>query len=89
MDTSPYDDKLALVFQILETLGANLELSSMGTSIGTSRFGPEMKTLTFGRAQFLCDPNNGVPIDIYAHIFQILGRTIGRSATRTCLHSAV
>ena len=46
MDTSPYDDRLAPVILILETLGANLEVSSTGTSIGTSRFGPEMKTLT-------------------------------------------
>ena len=42
----PYDDRLALVVQILETLGVDHEVSSTGTSIGTSRFGPKMKTLT-------------------------------------------
>ena len=73
-------------------LGADLELSSTGTSIGTLRFGLEMKTLTLimysnlypltntgfinGRAQFLCDLINGVPVDICAHIFQILGKTV-------------
>ena len=102
MDTSLYDDRLAPVVQILRTLEADLKVSSMGTSIGTSRFGPEMKTLTLimysnlypltntgfislRRAQFLWDLINGVPIDICAHIFQILGRTTRRSAGRTCL----
>ena len=102
VDTSPYDDWLAPVVQILETLGADLKVSSTSTSFGTSRFGPEMKTLTLimysnlypltntgfiylGRAQFLCDLTNWVPINICAHIFQILGRTTGRSATRTHL----
>ena len=46
VNTSPYDDKLALVAEILDTLGADHELSSTGTSIGTAKFGPEMKTLT-------------------------------------------
>ena len=45
VDTSPYDDRLALVVEILETLGVHHEVSSTGTSIGTSRFEPEMKTL--------------------------------------------
>ena len=102
MDTSPYDDRLAPVVEILETLGAHHEVSSMGTSIGTSRFKPEMKTLTLimhsnlyllinmgfislERAKFLCDLINGGQIDICAHIFQILGRIVGRSAARTCL----
>ena len=102
MDTSLYDDRLAPVVQILRTLEADLKVSSMGTSIGTSRFGPEMKTLTLimysnlypltntgfislRRAQFLWDLINGVPIDICAHIFQILGRTIGQLAIRTYL----
>ena len=38
VDTSPYDDKLAIVAKILETFGAHHEVSSMGTSIGTLRF---------------------------------------------------
>ena len=46
VNTSPYDDKLALVVEILDTLGADHELSSTGTSIGTAKFRPEMKTLT-------------------------------------------
>ena len=102
VDASPYDDQLAPIVQILETLKTDLEVSSTSTSIGTSRFGLEMKTLTLimysnlypltntgyislGRAQFLCDLINGVPIDICAHIFQILGRTARRSSVRTCL----
>ena len=46
VNTSPYDDKLALVVEILDTSGADHEVSSTGTSIGTAKFGPEMKTLT-------------------------------------------
>ena len=46
MDTSPYDDRLAPIVEILETLGAHYEVSSSGTPINTSRFEPEMKTLT-------------------------------------------
>ena len=37
------------------------------------------------KAQFLCDLITGVPIDIYAHIFQTIGRTAAWSATRTCI----
>ncbi|KAL0015501.1 hypothetical protein SO802_002570, partial [Lithocarpus litseifolius] len=46
VNTSHYDDKFALIVQILETIGADLEVSSIGTSIGTSRFELKMKTLT-------------------------------------------
>ena len=46
VNTSPYDDKLALVVEILDTLGADHEVSSTGTSIGTAKFRSEMKTLT-------------------------------------------
>ena len=38
-----------------------------------------------GKAKFLCDLIFGVPIDICAHIFQIIGKTAARSATRTIL----
>ena len=44
--SSPYDDKLALVVEILDTSGADHEVSSTGTSIGTAKFRLEMKTLT-------------------------------------------
>ena len=46
VNTSPYDDRLAPVAKILDTLGAGHEVSSTGTSIGTTKFGPEMKMLT-------------------------------------------
>ena len=46
VDTSPYVDRLAPIAEILDTLGADREVSSAGTSIGTSKFGPEMKSLT-------------------------------------------
>ena len=102
LDTSPYDDRLALVAKILETLGAHHEVSSTGTSFRTSRFKPEMKTLTLimhsnlyplsntgfinlGRAKFLCGFINEAQIDIYAHIFQSMGKRARRSPTRTCL----
>ena len=47
VDTSPYDDRLAPIVEILETLEAHYEVSSSSTSISTSRFELEMKTLTF------------------------------------------
>ena len=46
VDISLYDDRLALVAKILDILGANHEVFSKGTSIGTAKFGPELKTLT-------------------------------------------
>ena len=46
VDIFPYNDRLAPIVQILETFGVDLEVSSMGTSIGTSRFKVEIKTLT-------------------------------------------
>ena len=41
--------------------------------------------INLGRAQFLCDLITGAPIDICAHIFQIIGKIVARSATRTCI----
>ena len=41
--------------------------------------------INLGRAQFLCDLIIGVPIDISTHIFQLIGKTAARTATRTCL----
>ena len=41
--------------------------------------------INLGRIQFLCDLITRVLIDICAHIFQIIGRTVARSATRTCI----
>ena len=41
--------------------------------------------INLGRAQFLCDVITGVPIDIYVHIFQTIGKTASRIAARTCL----
>ena len=38
VDTSPYDDRLAPIVEILETLEAHYEVSSSSTSISTSRF---------------------------------------------------
>ena len=45
VDKTPYDDRLGPLNLILETLGTDLEVSSTGTSIGTARFSPELKTL--------------------------------------------
>ena len=39
--------------------------------------------INLGKAQFLCDLITEVPIDICAHIFQTIGKTAARSATRT------
>ena len=46
VDISPYDDRLAPMTEILDILGVNHEVSSLGTSIGTAKFRPELKTLT-------------------------------------------
>ena len=46
VDISPYDGKLPLVTDILQILGADNEVSTKGTSIGTEKFEPELKTLT-------------------------------------------
>ena len=102
VDISPYDDRLAPVIEILDILEADHEVSSKGTSIGTEKFGPELKTLilimfsnlyplsntsfiNLGRAQFLCDLIKGAQIDIYAHIFQTMGKTAGQSNAQMCL----
>jgi len=94
VDISPFNDKLALVIEILDILGADHKVSSKGTSIGTTKFGPELKTVTLimffnlypmsntgfinlGRAQFLCDLIKGAQIDICAHIFQTMVKTVG------------
>ena len=93
VELTPYDDKLPQVQDILKILGPDHEISSKGTSIGTAKFAPELKTLTLimffnlypllntglinlGRAQFLCDLIIGVQINIFAHIFQLIGRTV-------------
>ncbi|KAK9984853.1 hypothetical protein SO802_034378 [Lithocarpus litseifolius] len=102
VDLTPYDDKLPQVQDILKILGPNHEISTKGTSIGTAKFAPELKTLTLitfsnlyplsntrfinlGRAQFLCGLITGVPIDICAHIFQLIGKTTAQTVARTCL----
>ena len=41
--------------------------------------------INLGRAQFLCDLITEVQIDIYAHIFQLIGRTAAQTVARTCL----
>ena len=41
--------------------------------------------INLGRAKFLCGLSNGAQIDIYAHIFQSMGKKARRSTTRTCL----
>ena len=46
VDLTPYDDRLPQVQDILQILGPNHEISSKGTSIGTAKFAPELKTLT-------------------------------------------
>ena len=96
MDISPYDDKVPQVLDILKILGDEHEVLAKGISIGTAKFRPELKTLTFilftnlyalsntgfinlGRAQFLCDLITGAPIDICAHIFQTIGKTVART----------
>ena len=93
VDKSPYDDRLPAVTDILRILGDEHEVSIKGISIGTAKFKPELKTLTFimffnlyplpktrfinlGWAQFLCNLITGTPIDICAHIFQTIGKTI-------------
>ena len=47
VDISPYDDRVAPVIEILNTLGANREVFTKGTSIGIAKFGPELKSTVF------------------------------------------
>jgi len=92
VDLTPYDVRLPQVQDILQILGPNHDISSKGTSIGTTKFALELNTLklimffnlypllntafiNLGRAQFLCDLIIRAPIDICAHIFQIIGKT--------------
>ena len=46
-DRSPYDDRLPAVMDILRILGDEHEVSATGTSIGTAKFKPKIKTLAF------------------------------------------
>ena len=46
VDISPYDDRLPLMLDILQILGADHEVSDKGTSIGTAKFELELKALT-------------------------------------------
>ena len=41
--------------------------------------------INLGRAQFLCDFITGVSIDIYAHIFQTIGKTVAQSTAQACI----
>ena len=41
--------------------------------------------INLGRVQFLCDLITGAPIDICAHIFQIIGKTAARLTVWTCI----
>ena len=102
MDRTPYDDRVLQAQNILQVLGNEHKVESIGSFIGTALFLPELTTLklimfsnlyalsntafiSLERAKFLCDLISGVLIDIYAHIFQIIGKTAARSATRTIL----
>ena len=46
IDLTLYDDRFPQVQDILQVLGLDHEVSSKGTSIGTAKFAPELKTLT-------------------------------------------
>ena len=41
--------------------------------------------INLGRAQFLCDLITGVSFNIYAHIFQTIGKIAARTAAQTCI----
>ena len=47
VDSSPYDDRLPQVSDILKILGDEHEISTKGTSIGIVKFKPDLKNLTF------------------------------------------
>ena len=47
VDSSPYDDRLPQVLDILQILGAEHKVSTKGISIGTMKFKLELKMLTF------------------------------------------
>ena len=96
MNLTPYDDRTLEIHDILQVLGSNHEVSSKGSSISTAKFAPELTTLKLimfsnlyplsnTRAQFLCDLITGVSIDICAHIFQTIRKTMARLAARGCI----
>ena len=45
VDLTPYDDQTLETQDILQVLGPNHEVSSIGTSISTAKFAPELTTL--------------------------------------------
>lgn len=72
VDITPYDDRLRPLDLILEILGADLKVSSTGTSIRMYSYQYPLTNTGFinlGRASFLHNLINGAQIDIHAHIF--------------------
>ena len=98
VDSSPYDDRLPQVSNILQILGTEHEVSAKGTSIGTVKFKPELKTLTFIMFSNLYPLSNTGFINLGRAQFLcdlIIGaqidicarifQTIGKIAARMCL----
>ena len=96
VDSSPYDDRLPQVSNILQILGTEHEVSAKGTSIGTVKFKPELKTLTFIMFSNLYPLSNTGFINLGRaqflcdliteapiDIFTHIFQTIGKTATRT------
>ena len=98
VDSSPYDDKLPQVSDILQILKAEHEVSAKGTSIGIAKFKPELKTLMFIMFSNLYPLSNTGFINLGRAQFLcdlITGapidicahifQTIGKAAARMCL----
>ena len=97
-DLTLYDDRLPQVQDILQILGPDHEISSKGTSIGTTKFALELKTLTlimffnlypFSNTRFINLRRAHFLCDLITRIpIDICAHiflTIGKTTARTCL----
>ena len=98
VDSSPYDDKVPQVSDFLKILRAEHKVSSKSTSIGTVKFKPKLKTLTFIMFSNLYPLSNtgfinlgraqflcDLIIGAQIDICACIFQTIGKIAARMCL----
>ena len=98
VDTSPYDDKVPHVLDILKILGVEHEVSAKSTFFGIAKFKPELKTLTFIMFSNLYPLSNKGFINlgraqflcdlitgVQIDICAYIFQTIGKTAARMCL----
>nr|XP_023925233.1 protein STRUBBELIG-RECEPTOR FAMILY 4-like [Quercus suber] len=62
-DLTPYDDRTPVIQDILQVLGSDHDISSIGTSISTTKFSPELTTLKGSLATILSDDGGAKELD--------------------------